>query len=160
MSPADSLVTACSPPPGPRTVLVRIRFFHAAAMPGSRCSELMPGWWVSRSFQNRGTRVDDQADEGAVVDAGLALAQVVHEQVADGSATQAVSVDQLFDAQLPGELRTDHPDRGRGPGREDPGGVQELVEERAVPVALGRAGKHLPGDVQQLDAVAGGDVGD
>jgi hypothetical protein len=38
--------------------------------------------------------------------------------------------------------------------------VQELVEERAVPVGLGRAGEHLPGDVQQFDAVAGGDVGD
>jgi hypothetical protein len=67
-----------------------------------------------------------------------------------------VPVDQLLDGQLPGEQRADHPDRGRGAGREGPGGVQELVEERAVPVGLGRAGEHLPGDVQQFDAVARG----
>ena len=101
-----------------------------------------------------------QLDEGAVVDAGLALAQVVHEQVADRPAGQVVAVDQLLGGQLPGEPGADHPDRGRRAGREGPGGVQELVEERAVPVGAGAVGEHLPAAVQQLDAVAGGDVGD
>ena len=31
-----------------RAVLVRMRCFHAAATSGSRFSESMPGWWVSR----------------------------------------------------------------------------------------------------------------
>ena len=52
MSSAVSLATTCSPPPGVRTVLVWMRCFQPAAMSGGRRSELMPGWWVSRSFQN------------------------------------------------------------------------------------------------------------
>jgi hypothetical protein len=101
-----------------------------------------------------------QLDEGVVVDAGLAFAQVVHQQVADRAAGQVVAVDQLLDGQLPGELGVDHPDRGRGAGRGDPGHVQELVEERAVPADAGAMGEQEPAAVQQLDAVAGGDVGD
>ena len=48
---AASLVTTCSPP-AVRTVLVWMRFFHPAATSGGSFSELMPGWWASRSFQN------------------------------------------------------------------------------------------------------------
>lgn len=44
-----------------------------------------------------------QAGQGVVVDAGLAFAQVVHEQVADGTAGQVVAVDELLDGELPGE---------------------------------------------------------
>ena len=51
MSSADSLRMTCSPP-AVRTVLVWMRFFHPAAMSGGSRSEPMPGWWVSRSFQN------------------------------------------------------------------------------------------------------------
>ena len=96
-----------------------------------------------------------QAGEGAVVDAGLAFAQVAHEQVADGPAGQVVAVDELPGGALPGEPDADHPDRGRRAGREHPGRVQELVEERGVhagPVVC------LHGALQQLHAVAGGDV--
>ena len=101
-----------------------------------------------------------QLEEGVVVDAGLALAQVVHEQVPDRPAGDAVPVDELLGGELPGELGADHPDGWRGGGRERPGGVQELVEERAGPPGAGAVAGGLPGAVQQLDAVAGGDVGD
>jgi hypothetical protein len=102
----------------------------------------------------------DQADQAAVVDAGLALAQVVHQQVPDRPAGQLVPVHQVLDIVLAAELGADHPDGGGNAGREDPGGVQELVEERAVPVAAGPVGEHEPAAVQQLNAVAGRDVGD
>jgi len=101
-----------------------------------------------------------QLDEAGVVDAGLALAQVVHEQVADRPAGKVIAVDELLDCQLPSELGADHPGVGRGAGREHPGLVQELVEERAVPVAAGPVVEDPPAAIQQLDAVAGGDVGD
>jgi hypothetical protein len=100
-----------------------------------------------------------QLDEGVVVDAGLALAQVVREQVPDRPAGDAVPVDELLGGELPGELGADHPDGCRRGGREGPGGVQELVEERAGPPGAGAA-RGLPAAVQQLDAVAGGDIGD
>ena len=118
----------------------------------------MVGFQVFPEPQPEGT---GELVEGAVVDAGLALAQVVDEQVADGLAGDVVAADHLLGGERPGELGADHPDRGRGAGREGPGGVQELVEERAVPVVgVGLAGEHGQGAVQQLDAVAGGDVGD
>ena len=99
--------------------------------------------------------------EAAVVDAGLTLAQVVDDQVADGLAGEVVAGDHLLGGERPGELGADHPDGGRGAGREGPGGVQELVEERAVPVVgVGLAGERGQGAVEQLDAVAGGDVGE
>ena len=101
-----------------------------------------------------------QAREGAVVDARLAFAQVVHEQVADRPAGKVIPVDQLLDGELPGEPGADHPDAGRRSGREDPGRVQELVDERAVPVGAAPVAEHLPAAVQQLHAVAGGDVAD
>ena len=101
-----------------------------------------------------------QAREGAVVDAWLAFAQVVHEQIADRPAGKVVTVDQLLDGELPGEPGADHPDAGRRSGREDPGRVQQLVDERAVPVGPGPVGEHLTAAVQQFHAVAGGDVAD
>ena len=102
-----------------------------------------------------------QPVQGAVVDAGLAFAQVVHEQVADGTTRQVVPVDQLLGAELAGEPGADHPDRGRRAVREDPGGVQELVEERAVlPGLLPASGEKAAAAVQQLQAVARGDVAD
>src|SRR6266536_3075370 len=101
-----------------------------------------------------------QAREGAVVDARLAFAQVVHEQVADRPAGKVIPVDQLLDGELPGEPGADHPDAGRRSGREDPGRVQELVDEGAVPVGAAPVAEHLPAAVQQLHAVAWGDVAD
>ncbi len=62
-----------------------------------------------------------QPVQGAVVDAGLPLAKVVHEQVADRPAGQAVPVDELLDGELAGEPGADHPDRGRHAVREDAG---------------------------------------
>ena len=41
-----------------------------------------------------------QAPHGGVVDGGLALAQVVHQQVPDAAALDAVPVDHLLDAAL------------------------------------------------------------
>jgi hypothetical protein len=101
-----------------------------------------------------------QAREGAVVDAGLAFAQIVHEQVPDRPAGQVIPVDELLGGELPCEPGADHPDAGRRSGREDPGGVQELVDEGAVPVGAGPVAEHVPAAVQQFHAVAGGDVAD
>ncbi len=98
-----------------------------------------------------------QAGEGAVVDAGLAFAQVVHEQVADGLAGQPVAVDELGGGELSGEPAVDHPDRSRRARRKCPGHVQELVEERGVHAGVV---VYLNGALQQLHAVTGGDVGD
>jgi len=56
MSPAARRATSCSPPPGARTVLTWRRCFQAAATSGGSRMEAMPGWWSSRSFQNRRTR--------------------------------------------------------------------------------------------------------
>jgi hypothetical protein len=103
---------------------------------------------------------DGQGGQGAVVDAGLALAQVVHEQVPDRPAGQVVAVDELLGGELAGELGVEHPDRGWRSGREDPCGGQELVEERAERAVLGTGGERGPAAAQQLDAVAGGDRGD
>ena len=54
----------------------------------------------------------------------------------------------------------DHPDVGWSTGREHPGLVQELVEERVVPVAAGPVVEQSSAAVRQLDAVAGSDAGD
>ena len=103
---------------------------------------------------------DGHAHQGAVVDAGLPLEQVVHEEVPDRAAGQVVAVDHLLGGELSGEPAAEHPDRGRGTGREGPGCGQELVEERAERVGLGPGGEHGLAAAQQLDAVAGGDGGD
>ena len=48
-----SILAAVAVPFAPSgTVLTASRVFHAAVVPGSSFSELMPGLWVSRSFQN------------------------------------------------------------------------------------------------------------
>ena len=46
--------------------------------------------------------------QGGVVDSGLAFAQVVHEQVADRAAGDAVAVDQLLAAELALGLQRPH----------------------------------------------------
>ena len=92
--------------------------------------------------------------QGGVVDSGLAFAQVVHQQILDGAAFDAVAADQLLAAELAPGLQ-------RPPGRssltEDSRGSQQLVEVRAGGVA---AAQQVPGDLQQLQAVADGDVSD
>jgi hypothetical protein len=56
----------------------------------------MPGWWISRSRQNRAPQHAGEAFHAGVVQRRLAFAQIVHQQVADGTAEQAVSVDQFL----------------------------------------------------------------
>ena len=43
----------------PRIALVRRRCFHTALTSLERCKESMPGWWRSRSPQNRLASVAD-----------------------------------------------------------------------------------------------------
>ena len=92
--------------------------------------------------------------QGGVVDSGLAFAQVVHQQVPDRAAFDAVAVDQLPAAEL--ALGLQRPP-GRGSLAEDPRGPQQLVEVRAGGFA---AAQQVPGDQQQFQAVADGDVSD
>jgi hypothetical protein len=92
--------------------------------------------------------------QGGVVDSGLAFTQVVHQKVPDRPAFDAVAVDQLLAAELP--LGPQRPP-GRGSRAEDPRGPQQLVEVRAGGVA---AAQQLSGDLQQLQAVADGDISD
>jgi hypothetical protein len=54
----------------------------------------------------------------------------------------------------------DHRDVGWSTGREHPGLVQELVEERVVPVAAGPVVEQSSAAVRQLDAVDGSGAGD
>jgi hypothetical protein len=94
--------------------------------------------------------------EAGVVQRGLPLAQVVHDQVAHRRAAQPVAVHQLLDAQLPtGE--PEGADGGRRVGREDAQCPQPQVE---VDLLLAAAGLHPPLGVDQLDAVADGDLVD
>ena len=58
----------------------------------------MPGWWRSRSAQNPPAEAAGQRFQAAVVQRGLPLPQVVHQQVADRPAGQVVTVDQLLRA--------------------------------------------------------------
>lgn len=70
--------------------------------------------------------------QGGVVNSGLAFAQIVHQQIPDGAAFDAVAADQLLAAELALGLQ-------RPPGRssltEDPRGSQQLVEVRAGGIA-------------------------
>jgi hypothetical protein len=94
--------------------------------------------------------------EAGVVQRGLPLAQIVHDQVAHRRAAQPVAVHQLLDAQLPtGE--PEGADGGRRVGREDAQCPQPQVE---VDLLLPAAGLHPPLGVDQLDAVADGDLVD
>ena len=92
--------------------------------------------------------------QGGVVDGGLPFTQVVHQQVPDRAAFDAVAADQLLAAEL--ALGLQRP-AGRGSGAEDPRGPQQLVEVRAGGIA---AAQQVPGDLQQLQAVTDRDAGD
>jgi hypothetical protein len=67
---------------------------------------------------------------------------------------QAVAVDQLFDAALTG--RAEYPDRRRRVGGERADRVQQVVEVAAG----GFAAAETLDDLQQLETVTDGDVGD
>ncbi|MGD0069646.1 MAG: hypothetical protein ABSB76_40315, partial [Streptosporangiaceae bacterium] len=99
-------------------------------------------------------RADDL--HAAVVQCGLPFPQVVHEQVADGLALEAVAVDELLDGELP-LGHAERADRGGGIGGKHAEGVQAEVE---VDFLLASAGLHPPLGVSQLHAVTDGDVGD
>ena len=94
--------------------------------------------------------------QGGVVDGGLALAQVIHEQVPDRPAGEVVAVNHLLDGELSPVERVEHPDGGRGACREHAHLVQELVERRPLPAA-GR--EHGVAGLQEFQAVPDGDVG-
>ncbi|MFH8446880.1 hypothetical protein ACH4D3_37420 [Streptomyces sp. NPDC018026] len=86
----------------------------------------------------------------------MALAQIVHDHVAHRLAPDLVAVHQLFDAQLPqGELEGTN--RGRGILGEDTHGPQPQVE---VDLLLSVAGVHPALGIDELHAVADGDVAD
>ena len=93
--------------------------------------------------------------QGRVVGGEVPFPEVAHQQVPDGDALDAVLADQL----VRGELAAggEHPDAGRGLGREHPGCPQQLVEvhSRAPGLSLDR-----PRRGGQLQAVPGGDVAD
>ena len=115
----------------------------------------MPGWWSSRSRQNRPARTCGQVAQGGVVDRGLAFAQVVHEQVADRPAGDAVAVDQLLAVSCPGVLNARTvagPPAGR-PRRRAAAG-------RSTGCALPPPRDASASSVQQFHAVADGDVAD
>ena len=99
-------------------------------------------------------QVVGQGPQAVVVQSGLAFAQVVHEQVADGPACELVTVDQLAGGLLASGAQFPQP--GGSPVTEDPQLVQYLVEERAV---TWPSREHAGLDVQQFQDVADGDVG-
>ena len=99
-------------------------------------------------------QVVGQSPEAVVVQSGLAFAQVVHEQVADGPASELVSVDQLAGGLLASGAQLPQP--GWSPVTEDPQFVQYLVEQRAV---TWPSREHAGLDVQQFQDVADNDVG-
>ena len=103
--------------------------------------------------EQRAERVGELV-QGGVVDGGLAFAQVVHQQVPDRLAGDGVAVDQLLAAEL--ALGLQHLP-GRSSLTEDARGPQQLVEVRAGGIV---AAQQLPGDLQQFQAVADGDVSD
>jgi hypothetical protein len=113
------------------------RCHQAPAISAVRRRLPMPGWWGSRSFQNRfcpgiwpgplvlsnpsGIRVLQPGPQNTVVQSGLMFSQVAYEQVADGPTRDLVAVDQLIGdplsagAQLP--QPGSEPDRRRSPAR-------------------------------------------
>ena len=107
-------------------------------------------------FPEQQAQVGRQRSQGGVVQARLALPQVVHQQVADRAAGQVVAVDELVGGELTVVDGAEQPHGGRGAGGEDADGVQQLVEVGAFPAsALVKQGV---GDLQQFQAVADGDV--
>lgn len=96
-----------------------------------------------------------QRFQAVVVQRGLALAQVVDEQVAYGTAGHLVAVDQLLQRALAGTPQLTQ--RRRGLVSEHTQVVQDPIEQ------VGRADRGAPQfglDLQQFQDVAGGDVGD
>ncbi|UQX09889.1 hypothetical protein [Candidatus Mycobacterium methanotrophicum] len=150
------------PPDGRQDSGARLSVLDALLPPGSDVGgqlQRADAWVVVfQVFPEPQAQRRGQAGEGAVVDTGLAFAQVVHEQVADGPAGQIVAVDELGGGELPGEPGVDYSDRDRRTGWKYPGCVQELVEERGVHASPVVVYPHEA--LQQLHAVAGGDVGD
>ena len=91
--------------------------------------------------------------QAAVIQCGLPLLQVVHQQVTDWPAGQVVTVDQLTGSALARSCQL--PQHRRCRGLEDPHPVEHPVEPRSVRHRLSmRAGL----GVQQLDDVAHGDL--
>ena len=91
--------------------------------------------------------------QALVVQGGLALPQVVHQQVTDWPAGELVTVDQLVGCQLPG--RAELPQPRRRLFAEDPHLMQQPVEHRTVP---GRRGVGAGLGIQQFQDVADGDA--
>ena len=116
----------------------------------------MPGARASTRAQNSPASVREMASRLAKSSDGLPLPQIVDEQVADRPALDAVAVDQLLDRQLPAG-QAERADAVRRVAGEDTQGAQPQVE---VDLLLPAAGVDPPHRLDQLDAVADGDVGD
>ena len=80
----------------------------------------------------------------------LAFTQVVDQNVTNRAARDPVTVDQLLAGRLP--AAGEHLDRGGGILAQDTMAAQQLVEQRAVGMHLGR-GTHPGGDLQKFNAV-------
>ncbi|WP_230493350.1 hypothetical protein [Mycobacterium intracellulare] len=95
-----------------------------------------------------------EAVQAGVVQGGLAFLEVVHEQIADGTADQPVPVDQLLRCALPD--RAQLPQSRRRIGAEDTHRAQYPVEQ----MRGARSGAERHGlSVEQFEHVADGDVG-
>jgi hypothetical protein len=93
--------------------------------------------------------------QGRVVVGEVPFPEVAHQQLPDRSALDPVLADQLLRGELaPGG---EHPDAGRGLGREHPGCPQQLVEVHARAPGLSLDRSRRGG---QFQAVPGGDVAD
>ena len=93
--------------------------------------------------------------QGRVVRGEVPFPEVAHQQIPDGDALNAVLADQFGRGEL--AAGGEHPDAGRGLGREHPGCPQQLVEvhSRAPGLSLDRLRRG-----GQLQAVPGRDVAD
>ncbi|MGV4988970.1 hypothetical protein ACVB8X_40960 [Streptomyces sp. NRAIS4] len=130
--------------------------FQARVTAGGSRSESVPG---VRGFDSGPEQARERARDrvqAAEVQRRLPLPQVVHDQIADRPALDAVAVHQLLDAQL-AKGKAECPDRCRGVLREDAQGAQPQIE---VVLPLPAAGMHPALGVDELHAVADRDVAD
>ena len=98
--------------------LVRSRCFQAAATSSGRRRLSMPGWWHLQVPPEPRPQRAGEAFHAGVVQRRLAFAQIVHQQVADRTADQAVSVDEFLGCARPSAAPY-LPQRGRRVRAED-----------------------------------------
>ena len=133
--------------------LDRRRCFQACGHLRGQVQAADAGVMALKVFPEPPAQGGGQLPQAAVIQCGLPLPQVVHQQVTDWPAGQVVTVDQLVGRALARGCQL--PQRLRCRGIEDPHPVEHPVERPPVRHRLGvRAGL----GVQQLQDVANGDL--